>query len=265
MRIENELAQAGRQVSKPFYEAYFLLKNRLTQNGYAFTMSRFEGGNDHGPPHVMRVVEHLDSILGDNPVGRGILTPLELFLTMIAALYHDTGLLRGREEHAKSSADLLARDQNSYIFQPYEKDIVSAAIAAHSSSTSIDAPCAQFSDTEIIGNDRVRPRVVAALVRLADELDEDYRRADPNVAYGLDLPVKSRPFWLFCQRILGIRPDPQKKEILFNIKFDSDDAGLFVSTPTCPTAVVGWFRPACASYACTTAMVELFCMIERPI
>ena len=50
-----------------------------------------------------------------------------------------------------------------------------------------------------------------------------------------------------------------------NIKFDSDDAGLFVSTPTCPTAVVGWFRPACASYACTTAMVELFCMIERPI
>jgi tetratricopeptide (TPR) repeat protein len=46
--------------------------------------------------------------------------------------------------------------------------------------------------------------MVAALVRLADELDEDRRRADEFEERYADIPLASKPYWRFSQRISGI-------------------------------------------------------------
>jgi len=56
---------------------------------------------------------------------------------------------------------------------------------------------------------------VAALVRLADELDEDFRRGDPKVAKKLKIREDSKFFWQFNQRIQAVPPIPASREILF--------------------------------------------------
>lgn len=221
--IETALQVASQKSSQSFYESYSLLKHRLSSAEYQFWSASFPGGNDHGALHIYRVLEKLDRLLGDSPLDRKIITPHELFLAMMAVLYHDVGILRGRQNHAISSAEILQGDQNTYIFNDFERELIAAVVVCHSSSADIRSECSRFAEQEWIGNDSVRPCVIAALVRLADELDEDFRRADRTVAERLRLAPQSEPFWLFCQRILGIRPIQESKDIVMNVRFESSD------------------------------------------
>lgn len=147
---------------------------------------------------------------------------------MLSILYHDIGILRAREDHAGISSVFVEEEKNTYLVDPRDRDIISAAVVSHSSSKDIALETGRFSDEELIGNQSVRPRRIAALVRLADELDEDFRRADPAVQEKLDLPETSVFFWQFCQRVRGIRPDLESRSINLDIRFEREDVGRTV-------------------------------------
>src|SRR5258705_9078088 len=136
------------------------------------TMAGFPGGNDHGPEHIKRVHANLDELLGGVPLRH--LCHYELFLAMMGVLYHDVGILRGRRDHAAASARLLIEEKANYIVDDTDLAFLPEIVLSHSSTVDI-SKCSE--DQRVRGVD-VRPRVVAALVRLADELDEDVRRAD---------------------------------------------------------------------------------------
>src|SRR5207245_10866288 len=84
---------------------------------------------------------------------------------------------------------------------------------------------------EIIVKHRARPAVVAALVILADELDEDHRRADPILQQRLLLPPDSTFFWLFCQRVRGVRPNLTSKRIDVNLALEPKDTRNYGPVP----------------------------------
>jgi hypothetical protein len=83
-------------------------------------------------------------------------------------------------------------------------------------------------DDEIIAGHRVRPRTIAALVRLADELDEDFRRAPKIAKEWQNLPEDSEFYWNFCERVKGIGAERAKGQITFNVNFQSEDIGRMV-------------------------------------
>ena len=174
LRIEKALKSAGGS----FIDKYRLMRERLLGTEYEHWAAGFPEGNNHGKGHITRVLENLDHLLGPKPLQH--LDPYELFLAMMSILYHDIGLLRQRKEHEEISKALLEGDtHDTYIINPIDKKIIAAAVVSHSSSKDIAQECRQFSAVEPIREYRARPAVVAALVRLADELDEDHRRADP--------------------------------------------------------------------------------------
>jgi hypothetical protein len=88
--------------------------------------------------------------------------------------------------------------------------------------------CKGFNDICHIGQYSVRPRLVAALVRFADELDEDFRRAPKLANELLKLPEKSRFYWRFSQRISGIRAEPKARRITIDVHFEPGDVGHMV-------------------------------------
>jgi len=223
--IEMHLKEEGEKEGIPLYDKYNVLKNRLLTKEYSFWAMGFPGGNDHGPQHISRVLEKLDSLLGEKPIEQGLINVYELFLAMMSILYHDVGILQERKTHPLISGELLNLETNEYIFDEYDREIIYAAIVSHSSQKDIEVECSRFSHVELIGAFMVRPRVIAALVRLADELDEDYRRADPVVAQRIKIPEESNFFWLFCQHIQGIRPNLRSHEIHINVKIESKDIG----------------------------------------
>lgn len=216
--IELALGQAGGD----FSSKYQLMKSRLLEVEYEHWAAGFPEGNSHGRSHIQRVLAYLDMMLGKDPLHH--LSVYELFLTMMSILYHDVGILRARKEHPEISKRLLEDDRNdAYVINKIDKEIIAAAVVSHSSSKDIAKECAQFSPEEIVGKHRARPTVVAALVRLADELDEDHRRADPILQGKLEPPATSEFFWRFCQRVRGVRPDLVAKRIDFNMAFDPED------------------------------------------
>jgi hypothetical protein len=213
-----------------FAEKYHLMKERLLNVEYEHWAAGFAAGNNHGRGHITRVLENLDHLLGSNPLKH--LSVYELFLAMMSILYHDIGLLQKRQGHADISKALLEGDTNdAYIINPIDKEIIAAAVVSHSSSKDIAKESSSFSPEEIIGNHRARPMVIAALVRLADELDEDYRRADPILQGRLKLPAESRFFWLFNQRVRGVRPDLATKRIDLNLALKPEDITTYGKLP----------------------------------
>lgn len=227
--IERELRTASKRLAKPFYEKYQILKDRLLRIELTHWAVQSPGFNDHGPGHISRVLENLDRLLGSRPIAKKLLEPYELFLAMLAVLYHDVGMLRGRKNHADVSAMLVEEERNEYLMDENDREFISAAVVTHSSSKSIAAETERFADVEIIGGQRVRPRLIAALVRFADELDEDHRRADPILQTRMAVPDSSLFYWRFCQRVLGIEPQQASRSIRINLKFKQDDVGAVVS------------------------------------
>jgi hypothetical protein len=236
LRIEKALESASGTLGKPFFPRYQLLKARLLEIDYNFWAGGFRGGNDHGPGHINRVLAYLDQLLGQAPVE--FLSEYELFLAMMAVLYHDLGILRSRANHASISAVLLGEEKNEYVIDSHDRDIISAAVVSHSSTKDIAVECSRFSSTEVIGGQNVRPRVVAALVRLADELDEDYRRSDPLAAERIDLPADSLFYWQFCQRVMGVQPQHTLHEIRVFLEFEPNDLGRIVGLGGSPRLFV---------------------------
>jgi hypothetical protein len=236
--IEKALEGAG----DSFIEKYRLMKNRLLNVEYEHWAAGFPEGNNHGRGHITRVLEKLDQLLGPKPLK--LLSPYELFLTMMSILYHDIGLLQQRKGHANVSKALLEGDKNNaYIINSIDREIIGAAVVSHSSSKDIAKVCDRFSPVEYISNYEARPEVVAALVRLADELDEDHRRADPILQQHLNLPPESTFFWLFCQRVRGVRPNLTRKRIDFHVAFEPQDTRTYGPVPE------GKTRPFVAFFA----------------
>jgi hypothetical protein len=226
--IEKALAGAGGS----FIAKYRLMKERLLNVEYEHWAAGFPEGNNHGRQHITRVLEYLNRLLATKPLKH--LNPYELFLAMMSILYHDIGLIQQRERHADISKSLLEGDSNdAYIINSIDKEIIAAAVVSHSSSKDIAAECAQFPREIVVGNYEARPKVVAALVRLADELDEDHRRADPILQQRLEnkLPPDSRFFWLFCQRVRGVRPNLTKKWIEFQLALEPQDTKDYGPVP----------------------------------
>lgn len=224
--IERALEQAG----GGFIDKYRLMKTRLLDVEYEHWAAGFPEGNSHGRGHILRVLSYLDLLLGEDPLQH--LDAYELFLAMMSVLYHDVGVLRQRKDHADISKAFLEGDaQDAYIINKIDKEIIAAAVVSHSSSKDIAAECSRFSPTELVGGHRARPAVVAALVRLSDELDEDYRRADPILQAKLNPPASSDFFWRFCQRVRGVRPDLPTKFIHFNLAFEPEDTKTYGTLP----------------------------------
>ena len=216
--IELALESAG----GAFISKYRLMKDRLLNVEYEHWAAGFPEGNNHGQGHINRVLGHLNELLGPTPLR--LVNHYELFLAMMSVLYHDIGLLRQREGHADISALLLEMDRNDgYVINEVDKSIIAAAVVSHSSSKDIAKECAHFSAVEHVGEDQARPAVIAALVRLADELDEDYRRADPVLQERLEIPETSKFFWRFCQRIRSVKPDLNFKRIDINLALKPED------------------------------------------
>lgn len=226
LKIEKVLKDAG----DVFHEKYQLMKNRLLNVEYEHWAAGFAEGNNHGRGHIQRVLENLDRLVGDDPLQH--LNAYELFLAMMAILYHDIGLLQDRKDHAGISKTLLEGDSHdAYIINSIDKEIIAAAVVSHSSSRDLAQEFIALADEEIIGSYEARPKVIGALVRLADELDEDHRRADPILQRRLELPPESQFYWLFCQRIRGIRPDLKTKRIDVNLALQPEDTRTYGKLP----------------------------------
>lgn len=164
--------------------------------------------NDHGVDHIKMVIERATRLL--NEMNASIcedkdtfyISPYEVFLLLMSIQLHDAGHLIGsREEHAGKGKELLAKFDVNNVLSTAERKTIGDIARAHGGK---DDPIGKLELETNISHMKVRPRLLAAILRLADELAEDKTRAS-NFLLKLDKIVEaSKIFHLYSASLDSI-------------------------------------------------------------
>ena len=179
-----------------YFNRYREVKQIIDQNYYNSTGAGLALSGErytlHTIDHVNHVIRQAGYLIGVGAEARDPayekLEPFELFVMLYAILLHDAGNARGREGHERAPRAILKELGAASGLDDVEQHLVASIAQAHGGRTStgsrdtitgvIKEPVSR------IANRPVHGRRLAALVRFADELSEDSRRADPEAVRG---------------------------------------------------------------------------------
>lgn len=164
--------------------------------------------NDHGVDHIKMVIERATRLLNEMNASicedkdKFYISPYEVFLLLMSIQLHDAGHLIGsRKEHAGKGKELLAKFDASNVLSTAERKTIGDIARAHGGK---DDPIGKLELETNISHMKVRPRLLAAILRLADELAEDKTRAS-NLLVKLDEIVEtSKIFHLYSASLDSI-------------------------------------------------------------
>lgn len=162
-----------------------LFSNKINLDGSAYTLHDF----DH---HCFNIYNIISTVLFDEKIayGKDILSHRELYILNVAVLFHDISMSDSltvkRENHSRVSADFVKKEyekshsvlRNKTSLTSKEIYAIRAIITAHSnikdgsvspSNNGLDAP--ELADCRDKYGNKIHTKAIAAVLRLADELD----------------------------------------------------------------------------------------------
>ncbi len=210
---------------------YKQIKSKINQTYYRDTDSGLtadsRGGafTHHDLGHVDDVIRKAGQLLGTgsdiNEPALLRLTHHEVFVLLVACLIHDAGNREGRTGHASRARSILRSVTDQRLDQK-EVSIISKIAEAHGGTTvngSKDT-IGQLRLEDGVEQSRIRPRQLAAILRLADELAENPRRASTRTAELSDFPNR------YCTAI-SIRVDCQNRALSLDFCVADEDCELY--------------------------------------
>lgn len=188
----------------------------------------------HGEDHCRAVEDILHRLIPGNMHKR--LSEAEKFFLLSSAWLHDVGMLRGifyndddisdekiRDSHHDRSAKYITCNYSEVGVNQTEEGAFSLLAFYHRRRCEI-AECSEYLTIPLHG--KIRLRLLAAYLRLADALHIDQTRA-PAKQYAISLtyniPYKSKLHWLRCNFVLGTDIDTDAKEIIIHLKFPANE------------------------------------------
>lgn len=218
-----------------YFDKYWRIKQYLADYIYKYIgagTSAEDGGiyTDHSIDHFNCVIRYAGKLLGipdDYSAGNSALielSPYEVFIMLVSILMHDAGNIEGRRGHEKHPQKILEKHFKTEIPDKFEAKPIADIAQAHggkakdaSGNISKDTFSLLRQDDSYSGK-RYRPKLIAAIVRFADEICEDRSRASAYHIGENKLPEKSEVYHQYAASITSVDVDAQSKRI--NIKFE---------------------------------------------
>ncbi len=192
---------------------------------------------DHGPKHIemvmkrasflVRTSESLASDGGKQPFYRPCLGPYEVFLLILCIHFHDVGNMYGRQDHEKRVLDVMDRIPGITALPQWERIMIARIAMCHGGTIEGDKDTIQ----RLEGGERkssnvsYRPQLIAAVLRLADELADESSRADD---FGLQepdkLPAGCLIFHSYAAALHSVSIKPESSEVVLEFLLQSEDA-----------------------------------------
>lgn len=158
----------------------------------------------HNSEHFDEVVLYAGELLGVQNGSEEIkLTPYELYVLLVAIRIHDAGNIHGRAEHEKKCFSILRNCGPAAGDDDAEKKIIGNIAQAHGGKTSSGDKdtIGALPPTFGISRHSIRPRLIAAIVRFADEICESRRRASNYLLMHGTIPKHSELFHRYAASI----------------------------------------------------------------
>lgn len=154
---------------------------------------------DHGAKHIELVLSRVSDLvrteksLKSEIPGRAIydpsLMPYEVFLITMATHFHDVGNMYGRDGHEQKILEVMDASGALKPIDWAERKLIADIARCHGGKIEGDKDTIRFlpAGDQQNGSVHYRPQLLAAVLRLADELADEYSRADN---FGLIEPQK---------------------------------------------------------------------------
>lgn len=148
--------------------------------------------NNHGLDHVNHVIDKATEILENLKCK---LSPYEGYLLLTAIQFHDVGNFYGRGNHEKNCRKIMSTLGTVVGTDSPEKESIIDIAAAHSGNIAGDKDkIGGLEPKSNLMGQPVRECFIAAVLRFADELADDRRRASRFVVESEELPEESKIF-----------------------------------------------------------------------
>lgn len=175
---------------------------------------------NHGFGHVEAVVKRASDLVLN---GGCQLSPYEVYLLLVAIQFHDVGNILGRENHERKSATLMNSMGMSAGLDQAEKRCILRIAAAHcGNSAGGEGSIEKLEQEPYLLGQKVRPQLLAAILRMADELADDSTRASRYcMSEGL-IPKGSEVFHAYSLCLHSVALD--KTDIFLSYEFGEENA-----------------------------------------
>lgn len=158
----------------------------------------------HNSEHFDEVVLYAGELLGVKDGSEDIrLEPYELYVLLVAIRVHDAGNIHGRQEHEKKCFSVLRNCGAVAGDDDAEKKIIGSIAQAHGGKTANGDKdtIGELQQALGISRHKIRPRLIASIVRFADEICESRRRAATYLLQHGTLPKHSELFHRYAASI----------------------------------------------------------------
>jgi len=184
-----------------------------------------DGGylTDHGPDHVKTVIRRASQLAEQQSCD---LSPYEVYILLVGIHIHDVGIIfDGREQHEIKQETVMEKLGMLMGEDTGEKFAIHKIAAAHGGSINGDKDTiGKLSDREALLGQEIRPRILAALLRFADELaDERARAARFPLALG-HLPRSSEVYHKYAQALQSVIAQVPGNSVTLGFEMTVEDA-----------------------------------------
>lgn len=227
--IQAELEQraAKDEDAQDFHARYLSVSDYLRREYYDWVQATCPFFTDHGRKHIDSVVQSVSQLLSGNP---GSLSPLDLFLLLSGIVWHDVGNAVSRSQHSEHIGHIAEEVKKLAFPGPDVQRLVVEISQAHSRTYGLATPRLEEDCVSRSGvTYQVRPRALAALVRLADEISENRFRISADLLP--NVPDENRIFWEYANCISSCRADPLRERIVVQLAIPGERA---VARYRCP-------------------------------
>ena len=200
-------------------EQYFQFEKKMNENYHPnVNLGAALAGDglltDHGVEHVESVIAHARDIISD-PMQ---LTGYEIYLLLMAIHFHDVGNISGREQHEERIAEIIDNMGDSLPLDTAEKTFIAAIATAHGGYVDGDKDTIRSIDIDTIYDGvQIRCKLLAAILRFADEISDDYHRAFfPNVK----VPAENQIYHEYSKALDPISIKGETLKLHFRIPYE---------------------------------------------
>lgn len=181
----------------------------------------------HNEEHFDEVVRYAGDLLNADSCDVekwDILTPYELYVLLIAIRIHDVGNIHGREEHEKRCFPFLRQHMSLLGNDISELKIIANIAEAHGGKINgCRDTIGLLNSVELVGKISIRSRLLAAIVRFADEICENSGRAATYLLQNGKLPKHSEIYHKYANAIRGAVYKPAAGRVNIHFKLTADD------------------------------------------
>lgn len=222
------------QKDKGLYIEYTNVAHNLKNNILEFSQMHSKYFTSHGLLHIENVIDQLNVMIPDAILKE--MNPLEIFILLCSAWLHDIGMLinkdgKGRilsdheirDTHHELARDFICKKHSKLgLYDPNIARIIADVCYCHRKVVDIQKYLPN--DIEMVGTFKVRVRLLAAILRLADAMDVTSKRS-PEIIFKdiVYLPELSVRHWRACQLIQGIGYNKERLAIIIDATYRNAD------------------------------------------